>query len=74
MTTKQAKQKRQNRLGAVLAILIFLLGLGILFYPVASDLWNQHRQNQLISHYTPKHHDPCPGGSLRAVGSGAGIQ
>ena len=32
--------------------LIFLLGLGILFYPVASDLWNQHRQNQLISHYT----------------------
>ena len=33
-----AKQKRQNRLGAVLAILIFLLGLGILFYPVASDL------------------------------------
>lgn len=52
MTTKQAKQKRQNRLGTVLAILIFLLGLGILFYPVASDLWNQHRQNQLISHYT----------------------
>ena len=52
VTTKQAKQKRQNRLGTVLAILIFLLGLGILFYPVASDLWNQHRQNQLISHYT----------------------
>lgn len=68
MTTKQAKQKRQNRLGTVLAILIFLLGLGILFYPVASDLWNQ----DLPLH--PKHHDPCPGGSLRAVGSGAGIQ
>lgn len=49
---RRAKQKRQNRLGAVLAILIFLLGLGILFYPVASDLWNQHRQNRLITNYT----------------------
>ena len=73
MTTKQAKQKRQNRLGTVLAILIFLLGLGILFYPVASDLWNQHRQNQLISHYTQSTTTLAPG-SLRAVGSGAGIQ
>ena len=36
----------------MLAILIFLLGLGILFYPVASDLWNQHRQNRLITNYT----------------------
>ena len=52
MTTKQAKQKRQNRLGTVLAILIFLLGLGSLFYPVASDLWNQPLQNQLSAHYT----------------------
>lgn len=49
---RRTKQKRQNRLGAVLAILIFLLGLGILFYPVASDLWNQHRQNRLITNYT----------------------
>ena len=49
---RRAKQKRQNRLGAVLAIHIFLLGLGILFYPVASDLWNQHRQNRLITNYT----------------------
>lgn len=48
---KQAEQKKKNRLSTVLAILIFLLGLGILFYPVASDLWNQHRQNQLISNY-----------------------
>ena len=45
-------KKKNKRLSTVLAILIFLLGLGVLFYPVASDLWNQHRQNKLISSYT----------------------
>ena len=39
-------------LRTLIPILIFVCGIGILFYPVASDLWNQHRQNQLISHYT----------------------
>ncbi|MCD8159069.1 MAG: hypothetical protein LUD77_09310 [Clostridiales bacterium] len=32
--------------------LIFLSGFCVLFYPAASDLWNQHRQNNLISDYT----------------------
>ena len=57
MTTKQAKQKRQNRLGTVLAILIFLLGLGILFYPVASDLWNPRHTAHTAHAYAPS---PAP--------------
>ena len=33
------------------ACLIFIIGLLVLFYPTFSDLWNQYRQNQLISSY-----------------------
>ena len=33
-------------------MLIFLTGLGVLLYPVFSDLWNQHRQNRLMTDYT----------------------
>lgn len=51
MSNTQSK-KKSKRLSTVFAILIFLLGLGVLFYPVASDLWNQQRQNKLISSYT----------------------
>lgn len=35
----------------IIPALIFLAGLGVLLYPTASDLWNQHRQNRLISQY-----------------------
>lgn len=35
----------------IVCALIFLFGLGVLLYPVFSDLWNQFRQNQLISGY-----------------------
>lgn len=38
-------------LRVLLPALIFLLGFAVLFYPVFSDLWNQHRQNSLISSY-----------------------
>ena len=51
MSNTQSK-KKSKRLSTIFAILIFLLGLGVLFYPVASDLWNQQRQNKLISSYT----------------------
>ena len=33
----------------LLPALIFVIGLGVLLYPTVSDLWNQHRQNSLIS-------------------------
>ena len=36
----------------LLPALIFVIGLGVLLYPAVSDLWNQHRQNSLISSYT----------------------
>lgn len=42
---------KRNILRNVLAGLIFLIGLGVLFYPVGSDLWNQYRQNQLAKNY-----------------------
>ena len=32
--------------------LVFLIGAGILFYPTVSDLWNNYRNQQLISEYT----------------------
>lgn len=35
----------------ILPCLIFVIGLLVLFYPTFSDLWNQYRQNQLISSY-----------------------
>ena len=38
-------------LRTLIPILIFVCGIGILFYPVFSDLWNQHRQNSLINTY-----------------------
>lgn len=38
-------------LRTLIPILIFVCGIGILLYPVFSDLWNQHRQNSLINTY-----------------------
>ena len=35
----------------VIPALIFLAGLGVLLYPVFSDLWNQHRQNTVMDTY-----------------------
>ena len=34
--------------------LIFLTGLGVLLYPVFSDLWNQSHQNQTMEDYTQR--------------------
>ena len=42
---------KRNIVRNILAALIFLIGLGVLFYPVGSDLWNQYRQNQLAEDY-----------------------
>lgn len=35
----------------ILFSLIFLIGLGILLYPTVSDMWNNYRQNHLITSY-----------------------
>ena len=35
---------KKKILGILIPVLIFLTGLGVLLYPVFSDLWNQHRQ------------------------------
>lgn len=36
----------------IVCIVLFLLGLGILLYPAASNQWNKWRQEQLVSDYT----------------------
>lgn len=48
-----APRRRASRgaLGMVVPALIFLLGLGFLLYPSVSDLWNQWRENLLMSDY-----------------------
>lgn len=43
---------KKKILGILIPVLIFLTGLGVLLYPVFSDLWNQHRQNRLMTNYT----------------------
>lgn len=47
--TKQ--KKKRSPLGAIAVALVFLVGLGVLLYPAFSDLWNQRRQERLISSY-----------------------
>ena len=46
------KKKRRSWLWNFMLLLVFLIGAGILFYPTVSDLWNNYRNQQLISEYT----------------------
>lgn len=46
------KKKRRSWLWNFMLFLVFLIGAGILFYPTVSDLWNNYRNQQLISEYT----------------------
>lgn len=48
---KPARPSSHGVLGVVVPALIFLLGLGFLLYPSVSDLWNQWRENSLMSAY-----------------------
>lgn len=52
-TGKEGRTEKVKKKAAkiIACALIFLCGLGVLLYPVFSDLWNQFRQNQLISGY-----------------------
>ena len=43
---------RKRTLLTILICLIFLVGLSLLLYPLCSNLWNEHRHQQLISSYT----------------------
>lgn len=45
------KKKGLSWLGNIFLLLFFLTGVGILFYPTISDLWNNYRNQQLISTY-----------------------
>ncbi len=49
---EKRKRKKRSWIRNLLVLAIFLIGLGILFYPTISDLWNTYRQSQLISRYT----------------------
>ena len=46
------KKKKGSWISSLFLVLIFLIGAGILFYPTVSDLWNNYRNQQLISEYT----------------------
>lgn len=46
------KKKKSSWLLNGVIVLIFLVGVGILFYPTVSDLWNNYRNQRLISNYT----------------------
>lgn len=41
-----------KKLASAFFALVFVAGLGVLLYPGVSDLWNQYRQEMLISSYT----------------------
>ncbi|MCI8648363.1 MAG: class C sortase [Firmicutes bacterium] len=48
---KKKKPKKKFRLSTLIFALIFLIGLGILTYPIISNQWNNYRQSRLISNY-----------------------
>ena len=41
----------KRKISTFLFGLLFLIGFGILIYPMVSNQWNTYRQNQLISSY-----------------------
>lgn len=49
--SKQGNKPKRSVLPNVAIALVFLLGLGILLYPTVSNLYNQWRQDQLVSDY-----------------------
>ncbi len=49
--SKQGAKPKRSVLPTVVIALVFLLGLGILLYPSVSNLYNQWRQDQLVSEY-----------------------
>lgn len=46
------KKKKSSRFSTLVLVLLFLVGAAILFYPTVSDLWNNYRNQQLISEYS----------------------
>lgn len=49
---KKKKKKKKFSLSTLLLVLIFLAGLGIMFYPTFSDWWNSLHATQAIADYT----------------------
>lgn len=51
MEKKDKRNKLKRRLKNFLLTILFLIGMGITFYPVVSKAWNQYRDSRLISDY-----------------------
>lgn len=49
---KRNRKKKSSWLSSLFLLLFFLAGAGILCYPVFSDLWNNYRNQRLISDYS----------------------
>lgn len=45
------RKKRKFGISEILILLVFLIGLGVMGYPTASDYWNRYRNSKLISSY-----------------------
>lgn len=48
------EDKNKSWISNACIMLIFLMGTGILLYPTVSNLWNKHRNAQLITEYAGK--------------------
>ena len=51
MEKKDKRRKLKRRLKNFFLTILFLIGMGITFYPVVSKAWNQYRDSRLISDY-----------------------
>lgn len=52
MIEKYEKKRRKRKILMNLAMaVLFLTGAGIFFYPTVSDMWNQYRNEKLITNY-----------------------
>ena len=49
---KKNDEKRRSRLGTFILVVVFLLGLAILFYPNFSNYWNSTRQTKVLANYS----------------------
>lgn len=50
-TGKKAGKKKQSKWPTVILIFVFIIGLGVLFYPTVSNWWNSFHSSRAIANY-----------------------
>ena len=51
MRATNAKRKRSSKAPTVIAIIVLMIGAGIVAYPTVSDWWNSYHQTRAIATY-----------------------